>query len=59
LLALAKRQPKIATFIDAELNTIATQQKATIEAIDDHKKKDIEKKKDIFKYIEEDIIKNT
>jgi hypothetical protein len=43
LLALAKRQPKIATFIDAELNTIATQQKATIEAIDDHKKKDIEK----------------
>ena len=43
LLALAKRQPKIATFIDAELNAIATQQKATIEAIDDHKKKDIEK----------------
>ena len=43
LLALAKRQPKIATFIDAELNTIATQHKATIEAIDDHRKKDIEK----------------
>jgi hypothetical protein len=43
LLALAKRQPKIATFIDAELHAIETQQKATIEAIDDHKKKDIEK----------------
>ena len=43
LLALAKRQPKIATFIDAELNTIATQHRATIEAIDDHRKKDIEK----------------
>jgi hypothetical protein len=43
LMALAKRQPKIATFIDAELNAIVTQQKATIEAIDDHRKKDIEK----------------
>lgn len=43
LLALAKRQPKIATFIDAELNAIESHQKAAIEAIDDHKKKDIEK----------------
>jgi hypothetical protein len=43
LLALAKRQPKIATFIDAELNAITTHQKSTIEAIDDHRKKDIEK----------------
>jgi hypothetical protein len=43
LLALAKRQPKIATFIDAELNAIAQQQNLTIEAIDDHQKKEIEK----------------
>jgi hypothetical protein len=43
LLALAKRQPKIATFIDTELNTIEIHQKSTIEAVDDHKKKDIEK----------------
>lgn len=43
LLALAKRQPKIATFIDAELNSIAYHQKLSIEAIDDHQKKEIEK----------------
>ncbi len=43
LLALAKRQPKIATFIDAELNAIAKHQSLTIEAIDDHQKKEIEK----------------
>lgn len=43
LLALAKRQPKIATFIDAELNAIEKHQRTTIEAIDDHLKKDIEK----------------
>jgi hypothetical protein len=43
LIALAKRQPKIATFIDGELNTIEKQQHAAIEAIDDHRKKDIEK----------------
>jgi hypothetical protein len=43
LLALAKRQPKIATFIDAELNAIALHQNLTIEAIDDHQKKEIEK----------------
>jgi hypothetical protein len=43
LLALAKRQPKIATFIDAELNSIEKHHAATIEAIDDHQKKDIEK----------------
>lgn len=43
LLALAKRQPKIATFIDAELSTIETQQKLAIEAIDDHQKKELEK----------------
>ncbi|MFM7006801.1 MAG: hypothetical protein ACKOWX_06065 [Flavobacteriales bacterium] len=43
LIALAKRQPKIATFIDAELNAIAHHQSLTIEAIDDHQKKEIEK----------------
>ena len=43
LLALAKRQTKIATFIDGELHTIDKHHQATIEAIDDHRKKDIEK----------------
>jgi hypothetical protein len=48
LITLAKRQPKIATFIDTELNIIDKQQKATIEAIDDHRKKDIEKHQQII-----------
>jgi len=43
LLALAKRQPKIATFIDAEINSITTHHHLAIEAIDDHQKKEIEK----------------
>ena len=41
LLALAKRQPKVATFIDKELNNIDFAQAAAIEAIDDHDKNDI------------------
>ena len=43
LLALAKRQPKIASFIDKELNAIATNHQASIEDIDDHRKKDLGK----------------
>ncbi len=43
LLALAKRQPKIATFIDGELALIESHQKLAIEAIDDHQKKELEK----------------
>jgi hypothetical protein len=43
LLALAKRQPKIASFIDKELNLIETNHKASIEDIDDHRKKDLSK----------------
>ena len=43
LLALAKRQPKIATFIDKELNLIETNHRAAIEDIDDHRKKDLAK----------------
>jgi hypothetical protein len=39
LLALAKRQPKIASFIDKELNAIATNHQASIEDIDDHRKR--------------------
>jgi hypothetical protein len=41
LLALAKRQPKIASFIDKELNAIETNHRASIEDIDDHRKKDL------------------
>ncbi|NBP28244.1 MAG: hypothetical protein EBV23_01495 [Flavobacteriia bacterium] len=41
LLALAKRQPKVASFIDKELNDISFSQESAIEAIDDHRKQDI------------------
>lgn len=43
LLALAKRQPKVASFIDKELNDIELAQENTIEAIDDHDKAEIVK----------------
>lgn len=43
LLTLAKRQPKIASFIDKELNLIETNHQASIEDIDDHRKKDLAK----------------
>jgi hypothetical protein len=43
LLAMAKRQPKIASFIDKELNTIETNQNLSVEDIDDHRKKDLNK----------------
>jgi len=43
LLALAKRQPKIASFIDKELNTIESNHSKSIDAIDDHKKKELNK----------------
>lgn len=43
LLALAKRQPKIASFIDKELNAIESNQNMAIESIDDHKKKELSK----------------
>jgi hypothetical protein len=41
LLALAKRQPKVASFIDKELNDIEFAQESAIESIDDHRKEDI------------------
>jgi hypothetical protein len=43
LLAMAKRQPKIASFIDKELNVIETNQNLSVEDIDDHRKKDLNK----------------
>lgn len=43
LLALAKRQPKIASFIDKELNAIESNQRMSVEDIDDHRKKDLNK----------------
>ncbi len=43
LLALARRQPKIASFVDKELNTIESNHSKSIEAIDDHKKKELNK----------------
>lgn len=43
LLALAKRQPKIASFIDKELNAIESNQRMSVENIDDHKKKELSK----------------
>jgi len=43
LLALAKRQPKIASFIDKELNAIESNQRMAVEDIDDHRKKDLGK----------------
>jgi len=41
LLALAKRQPKVASFIDKEVNEIDFSQSNAVEAIDDHRKEDI------------------
>ncbi len=41
LLALAKRQPKIATFVDKELNTIASNQDLLLEDIDEHRKREL------------------
>jgi len=41
LLALAKRQPKIASFVDKELNLLESNHSKSIEAIDDHKKKEL------------------
>lgn len=43
LLALAKRQPKIASFIDKELNAIESNQRMSVENIDDHQKKELSK----------------
>ena len=43
LLALAKRQPKIASFIDKELNAIESNHNLAVEDIDDHRKKDLNK----------------
>jgi hypothetical protein len=43
LLAMAKRQPKIASFIDKELNAIETNHNLSVEDIDDHRKKDLNK----------------
>jgi hypothetical protein len=39
--ALAKRQPKIATFIDKELNEIEKNHKAGLEDIDEHRKREL------------------
>ena len=41
LLALAKRQAKIASFIDKELGDIESNHELAINAIDDHRKKDL------------------
>lgn len=41
LLALARRQPKVASFIDKELNDIAFAQESAIEGIDDHQRGEI------------------
>jgi hypothetical protein len=43
LLALAKRQAKIASFIDKELNAIKDNHELAINSIDDHRVKDLEK----------------
>ncbi len=43
LLALAKRQPKIASFIDSELNTIESNHQLSVEDIDDHRRKELNK----------------
>ncbi len=43
LLALAKRQPKIASFVDKELGDIDFAQGEAVNAIDDHRKSDIVK----------------
>jgi hypothetical protein len=41
LIALAKRQPKIASFVDAELNDIDKYHKFSVEDIDEHRKKEL------------------
>lgn len=41
LLALAKRQPKIASFVDKELNTIRENQLLSLEDIDEHRKREM------------------
>jgi hypothetical protein len=41
LLALAKRQPKIASFVDKELNTIASNHALSLEDIDEHRKREL------------------
>ncbi len=38
---LAKRQPKIASFIDRELNNIASNHKTALEDIDEHRKREL------------------
>ena len=43
LLALAKRQPKIASFVDNELNAIKDNLELAINSIDEHRKSDLEK----------------
>ena len=43
LLALAKRQPKIASFIDKELNQLKDNHELSINSIDEHRSTDIEK----------------
>jgi uncharacterized coiled-coil DUF342 family protein len=43
LMALAKRQPKIASFVDKEIRELEVNHKGAIEAIDDHKKKELAK----------------
>jgi hypothetical protein len=41
LVALAKRQPKIATFIDAELKTIRSNYNLIVNDIDEHRRRDL------------------
>ena len=41
LLALAKRQPKIASFVDKELNDIKNNHALCVEDIDEHRKRDL------------------
>lgn len=43
LLALAKRQPKIASFIDKELNTIEANHDLAVDDIDEHRRRDLNK----------------
>ena len=43
LLALAKRQPKIASFVDKELSAIKDNLELAINSIDEHRKSDLEK----------------
>jgi hypothetical protein len=41
LMALAKRQPKIASFVDKELNTIRDNHELALEDIDEHRKREL------------------